>query len=451
MNVTHLLDASVKNNALGKTLRNLKDTGIYEDATMEFKRELIPMSQVKAMIERNLQEQGWPDYVIEQYIDMMPKEVVSGLQKMWAMKAPDQPDVVRVMINGKARYYRVKDPLLLRAMTQINTEKSHHVSMRVMRSFKRVLTAGVTASPEFMARNFVRDALHAYTINDDKFTPVVDSVRGAAKTLKLWAKDVDHEATGGAIDMMFAGGSFLGGYISGTDPTETAVAIRKALRKRGFDASSADAFMASIIDTPVKYWERYREIGDAIENASREAVYEAAVKAGKSKAQAIFEAKDLMDYSMQGQYAIFQFLGDVVPFFNARLQGLYKLKRAGAIPGWASKGKVLARGGLIAAASLALLAWNWDDEDYEALPDWDKDLYWHFFFDKADGYPLRLRILLHEQEHRLPYMGGDKAADGAATTETLGAGMGRHAIEDLSRYLALYRLQTVLGDFDQAQ
>jgi len=44
MNMTHLLDASVKNNALGKTLRNLKDTGIYEDATMEFKRELIPMS-----------------------------------------------------------------------------------------------------------------------------------------------------------------------------------------------------------------------------------------------------------------------------------------------------------------------------------------------------------------------------------------------------------------------
>jgi hypothetical protein len=68
-----------------------------------------------------------------------------------------------------------------------------------------------------------------------------------------------------------------------------------------------------------------------------------------------------------------------VPFFNARLQGLYKLKRAGAIPGWASKSKVLAKGGVIAAISLALLALNWDDERYEDLPDWDKDLYWHFF------------------------------------------------------------------------
>jgi hypothetical protein len=73
-------------------------------------------------------------------------------------------------------------------------------------------------------------------------------------------------------------------------------------------------------------------------------------------------------------------MGDVVPFFNARLQGLYKLKRAGAIPFWGSKAAVLRRGGMIAAMSLGLLAMNWDDEDYEELPDWDKDLYWHFFF-----------------------------------------------------------------------
>lgn len=39
--------------------------------------------------------------------------------------------------------------------------------------------------------------------------------------------------------------------------------------------------------------------------------------------------------------------------------------------------EVLKRGGYIAAASLALLALNWDDERYEELPDWDKDAYWH--------------------------------------------------------------------------
>jgi N12 class adenine-specific DNA methylase len=379
MNVTHLLDASMKNNALGKTLRILKDTGVYEDATMEFRKELISMSQVKDMIKRQFEAEGWTEESIEQYLDMMPKEVISGLRNMWAMKPPQDPDVVRVMINGKARYYRVKDPLLLRAMTQVNTEKSRFLPMEIARSFKRVLTATVTASPEFMLRNFIRDAAHAWTISDDNFMPLVDSTRGAMKTIKLWSKDVDHEAVGGAVDMMFAGGSFLGGYIHGNDPTQTAAAIRGALRKRGYSAASANEFMASLIDTPAKFWERYREFGDAIENASREAVFEAAMRSGKSKAQAIFEAKDLMDYSMQGQWALFQALGDVVPFFNARLQGLYKLKRAGAIPGWASKSKVLAKGGVIAAISLALLALNWDDERYEDLPDWDKDLYWHFF------------------------------------------------------------------------
>jgi hypothetical protein len=318
---------------------------------------------------------------------MMPKEAIDGLRDMWAMKPPQDPDVVRVMINGKARYYRIKDPLLLRAMTQVNTEKSRFLPMEVARTFKRVLTATVTADPSFMLRNFIRDAAHAWTISDDKFMPVVDSVRGAAKTVKLWAKDVDHEAVGGAVDMMFAGGSFLGGYIHGNDPTQTASAIRSALRKRGYSASSVNEFMGSLIDTPAKFWEKYREFGDAIENASREAVYEAGIKADKSKAQAIFDAKDLMDYSMQGQWALFQALGDVVPFFNARLQGLYKLKRAGAIPGWASKTKIMAKGGVIAAISLALMALNWDDDRYEELEDWDKDLYWHFWI---DGEHLRI-------------------------------------------------------------
>lgn len=378
MNVTHLIDASMKNNALRKTIRNLAGTGLYEDASMEFKAELIPMSQVKRRVKDGLAAQGWDQMSIEQYIDMMPKTAIDGLQKMWAMKAPADADIVRVMVGGKAKYYRVFDHLLLRALTQINTDKMGGI-VNVMRSFKRILTAGVTASPEFMARNFIRDAAHAWAINEDGFTLGVDSVRGARKTMKLWAKDVDHTATGGAIDMMFAGGSFLGGYIHGTDPAETARSIRAALRKRGFTQAMQDGFMDTVVDTSAKYWDKYREIGDAIENASREATYEASTKAGKSKAQAVFDAKDLMDYSMQGQWALFQFLGDTVPFFNARLQGLYKLKRAGAVPGWGSKGKVIMRGGMIAAASLALLALNWGDDRYEELEDWDKDIYWHFW------------------------------------------------------------------------
>nr|WP_330163160.1 LPD38 domain-containing protein [Yersinia frederiksenii] len=63
----------------------------------------------------------------------------------------------------------------------------------------------------------------------------------------------------------------------------------------------------------------------------------------------------------------------MLPFFNARMQGLSKLGRAIK----ENPREVLKRGGMITAASLALMALNWDDKRYEELQDWDKDTYWH--------------------------------------------------------------------------
>ncbi len=355
MNFTHLVDASMKNHAIRQVQRNLEGSDVLEQVSSDFKQEMVPLDQVKARI----REQGGDP-------NLLPAEALQGMAKMWAVKPPSDPDVVRIMDEGKATYYRVHDPLLLRALTAVRDPGLNHPIVRTMRWFKRVLTRGVTADPAFMARNFARDMLHAWTINEDNFRLGVDSLRGVTKTL---------QEKGGAIDMMFAGGSFLGGYVNANDPGETARATRAALREKGFNAADRRQFVSSIVDTPAKWWEVYTRVGDAVENASREAVYEAAGKAGKSRAQSIFEAKDFMDYSMRGDWAITQFFGDVLPFFNARVQGLYKLGRAGA----RNPQKIAARGAVIALASIGLLARNWDDERYEDLPDWDKDAYWHIF------------------------------------------------------------------------
>ncbi len=173
-----------------------------------------------------------------------------------------------------------------------------------------------------MLRNFVRDALHAWTISEHAFRPGVDSVRGALKTLR---------ESGGLRDMMFAGASFMGGYVNAGDPGEVARAIRRALRARGYDAAAADRYLATVLDTPARLWEKYRSLGDALENANREATFEATLRATGSTTEAAYQAKDLMDYSMRGNWTLFRLLGDVLPFFNARLQGLYKLGRAGGV------------------------------------------------------------------------------------------------------------------------
>ena len=115
--------------------------------------------------------------------------------------------------------------------------------MRAARWFKRLLTVGVTASPDFMLRNFIRDAAHAWAINKDNFTFGADSIKGLKMAM---AEDDIHKA------MMASGASFQGGYVHGTDPEATAHIIRRELEKAGYTRKQINARMAGILDTPQK-------------------------------------------------------------------------------------------------------------------------------------------------------------------------------------------------------
>ncbi|GAA4493425.1 LPD38 domain-containing protein [Pseudaeromonas paramecii] len=325
-----LIDASMKNMAAQKVVWNLAETDLIE---------VVPKP--------NLMD--------------MRASAKPGNQMIW------------VKMDGEDYLIKVHDADLFRAMTMIDQKRERGPVMQLAMKAKHLLTAGVTSSPEFMLRNFMRDAVSAWAINEDGFTPLIDSIKGVKQTLKM---------NGGSIDMMFSGASFLGGYVSGNNPEAMASSVRKALRAKGMNPDQIDRYEKSLIrnskqalDVLGNVWRKYERIGEAIENGAREAVYSAAIKAGKSHAQAAFEAKDLMDFSMLGSSKVMQFLVDVLPFFNARMQGLGKLGRAMRD----NPAQIARRGGMIAAASLALLALNWDDDRYDDLPDWDKDLNWHFF------------------------------------------------------------------------
>jgi hypothetical protein len=359
MNFSRLIDASLKNNALRKTIAALKDTDVVKKVGYDFTGVVVPRGQ----IEKELEDAGTPPQVLA----VIPPEAFEGMAKMWAIKAPTDPDVVRVMVGGKPQFYKVNDPLLLRALTSF--VPFDFPGLGVMRAFKRLLTATVTATPEFMLRNFTRDTMAAQMIARDGFNPA-KSLAGIVKS---------YSEGGGFESMLFAGASFQSGNINAADPTGTAVAMRRALRSKGLNGASADSFMATVLDTPAKFWEKYRQVGEAIENANREAVYEAAMKRTvihngvrqDMRTAAAYEAKDLMDFTLRGSWAGYQLLADVLPFFNARVQGLYRLGRS-------DPKRLAAYGMLLAAASMALALGNAGEDWYEELPDWDKDNFWHF-------------------------------------------------------------------------
>ena len=282
---------------------------------------------------------------------------------------------VRVMINGEPQAYLVSDPALMRSLIQVNSSGSQNIVNKIGRSAKRFLTAGITLSPDFIAKNFIRDAAHAWMINKDGFKFAADSVKGLKKAFK------EDEAY---RDLIFSGAAFQGGYIHGADPEAAAQQTRRALAKKGLSENEINTYLGSLVTNGKQLLETYRNISDKVENANRLSTYEAALANNKSKRQAAFEAKDLMDYSLKGNFTTINFMVDVLPFFNARLQGMSKLVRAAKAQGDDQLIKVLSRelamkGIKVAAFSLALAMYNDDDERYQALPDWDKDANWHFF------------------------------------------------------------------------
>lgn len=323
-----LIDASMKNMAAQKTVWNLADTGLIE--------------------------------------------VVAKPNMMDWRALKNGKDLITVKLEGEDYMIRVEDPDLYRAMTFFDRQP-FGTMINMASKAKRLLTAGVTASPEFMLRNFLRDSLSSWAISKDGFKPVIDSIKGVKKTLAM---------DGSTIDVMFSGASFLGGYVNGNDPGAMADTVRKSLRRKGMTPEQIARYEKTIIRNAAHAkgvvadaWEKYSRYGEAFENANREAVYAAAIKAGKSHAQAAFESKDLMDFSMMGAARFIQGASLVLPFFNARLQGLGKLSRELRD----NPREIAKRAGMITAMSLGLLAANWDDERYEELPDWDKDANWHFF------------------------------------------------------------------------
>ncbi len=345
LGMTSLVDRAFKNLAMQKVTALAEQTGAMEQVGKDWKPAYIPMSEVEKQIKE----------IMGQDFEGLTKEERSQIAKMWQMMVPRGDNIVSVMIGGKPVYYQVNDPLLLRSIISMTPPQLGR-TIQILRGAKRLLTMGVTIDPAFMLANFARDTLSSWVVSGQKgFHPGVDSVKGFVKALK---GDV-------ALGRIMASGAGSGGFYR-TDPAD----VRKMMdaRMRGLDKRT-------LLDSPKKVWEFWQKVGQASEAANRIAISEAVRKNGGSAAEAAYQALDIMDFAMRGDYAAMRFLAETVPFLNARVQGVYRLTRGYRD----NKAAFLWRGGMIMVATMAVLASNWDRPEYDALEPWDKDAYFHFW------------------------------------------------------------------------
>ncbi len=324
MNWAHLLDAGAKNRAAKATLEAAEQAGVAISTTEETARQMGKATSNK---------QG----------------------------------VVWFMDEGKQHYYLVDDPYVLTAISSLEYAGMRNPMMNAMGAVKNMLTVGVTASPFFKVRNLIRDSIQVIGTGNISYNPVKNVVEG----WKLTNPEND------VYFRLLAGGGTIhfGTMLEGSEAKRV-----QALVESGVDAATilgdehaVKAFYRKFIEPGVT---AYNELGNRGEAINRASLYDQLVKQGVSHADASLQARDLMDFSMAGSWTSVRFLTQVVPFLNARIQGLYKIGKAAK----EDPKRMAYVTAAIAMASLALLAAYGDDDDWKKREDYDRDNFWWFKF-----------------------------------------------------------------------
>jgi hypothetical protein len=368
-NWNHILSASMKNQAAVATLNAASKMGGAE-----------PNLKVQYfMIDGKV------------YSRSSDKIIGDGSVKPWMTTQGD--GTIKVMVDGQPTYFRVLDPLLLDSVASIGYMGPKSKFLDVARDFKNILQFGVTISPAFKVNNLIRDSVQAMAVSDLSKTPYANVVQG-------W---IDSDRNNPAHISALAGGALFnfGSIVEGDQ-----AALVKRLVKQGVNPKHILNTTEKIKQELKKAFDKYQEWGNKSEAANRMALYQQLKKKNYSHLEASFYARDLLDFSMQGSWPAFRLLTQVVPFLNARTQGLYKLGRDGINPTVrvfynSITGKRIEQTdkqkaqsfsvvtGAVCLASLALYFAFKDDEEYKKRDDWDRDNFWWF---KLPGMDYALRI-----------------------------------------------------------
>ena len=217
-------------------------------------------------------------------------------------------------------------------------------ALRAMAAPATFLRKAVTLSPLYAARQLFRDSLAAPLLTGADFFPVTGALKeiGSATKGTLESRGI----TGGQV---FTGGS---------------EDLTKILR----DITAGRGVFSDLLS-------RAESISMEADALTRRAQYNSYIKQGLSEMEATYMALESMNFNKRGASPSIHWANSLIPFFNAQIQGLNVLYKAltGNLPfneRLKIQEKLLTRGLMIAAGTLAYAASMQEDEAYKnATPD----------------------------------------------------------------------------------
>jgi hypothetical protein len=295
------------------------------------------------------------------------------------VNVPNQ-DSVSVKENGVTKHYELDDPLLFEAFKGLNVPRMPW--LQVLAAPANVLRNFVTKDPGFILANIMRDSVSAWVTSGSDMKPVIDSFKQFGKILAGQSPE--------AVAMAKAG---LGGYEFKGSLKDSAEAFEKALRaKTGTRTKTEKALLPVTV-----LWDMLEQGSNASDMATRAEIYKRVLAETGNEAEAMFQASEAMNFSRRGNFQVMQILTAVVPFMNARIQGLDVLYRSGFGQAANANKERMQKAFIVRSLSiLAMTAAYWalvhDDDEYKKLTKEERDGYWIVPGLTFNGKPFRFPI-----------------------------------------------------------
>ncbi|MCS5642550.1 MAG: hypothetical protein NZ807_04715, partial [Dehalococcoidia bacterium] len=251
------------------------------------------------------------------------RAIRNELELKAAKKTKAGPTTIPVRRNGVEEHYELDDPMMFQTLKDVSQGESIFTDWMAIPA--EVLREFVTRNPEFMFRNFTRDTLDMYATMGAKFDPMANGVLNMTKSIARMPLGKVNPT----FDILRRTGVAGYGYGYQRARREMEKQVRRFAKKPGIKYNPWDGVM--------KIWDAAGDLSARAETANREAVYELVFaevfeKTGDittAVAEAAHQAREFLNYNRRGRNIAMKFMARTFPFFNARIQGMDKLYRAG--------------------------------------------------------------------------------------------------------------------------
>lgn len=263
-----------------------------------------------------------------------------------------EPDKIRVFNDGKPTTYKV-DPYFGASVNGMDREGINNLT-KLLAAPAKLLRAGATLSPEFIARNPIRDQFSAFVFSTmgRGYVPFYDLMLGMGQVLKQGEGYQKWLASGGANSAMVS-----------IDRDYIANLVRK------MSDPSITGTIKNIAKSPL---DLLRAASEVMENATRVGENMRLLKRGASMAEAGYGSREVtLDFQRIGSKM--RAVNQIIAFFNAQVEGVDRAARAMWDHPYRFAGTV---GAGIMLPSMYLWSANRSDPRVQEIPRWEKDLFW---------------------------------------------------------------------------